>query len=261
MLSLSRRTGLRGAAVRERADRALERLGVLDLAARRPRELSGGQQQRVALARALVLEPRILLLDEPLAALDLPTRRTIRAELKKLFAELGCLVIFVTHSPAEGLAFGERIAVLEGGRVTQVGARDELLKKPRTRYVADFIGTNLFPARVAFRDARGLTHLSTAEGEIVATDVEHEGAVFAVVDPREITVSLEPPQGSAQNVFAGRVLEIEPEPPHGDRVRVVLATTPPLVAELTRAAVESLALREGREAVATFKASGVRVFE
>ena len=90
---------------------------------------------------------------------------------------------------------------------------------------------------------------------------QHDGAVFAVVDPREITLSLEPPQGSAQNVFAGRVLELEPEPPHGERVRVVLATSPPLVAELTRAAVESLALREGREVVATFKASGVRVFE
>ena len=256
-----RASGVRGASARERADRALARLGVGDLATRRPRELSGGQQQRVALARALVLEPRILLLDEPLAALDLPTRRTIRAELRRLFEELQCLVIFVTHSPAEGLAFGERIAVLEGGRVTQVGDREELLRKPRTRYVADFIGTNLFPARVSFRDARGLTHLATAEGEIVASDVEHDGAVFAVVDPREITVSLEAPQGSAQNVFAGRVLELEPEPPHGERVRVVLATEPPLVAELTRAAVESLALREGREVIATFKASGVRVFE
>ncbi len=256
-----RAAGVRGGAARTRVDRALERLGVAALAMRRPHELSGGQQQRVALARALVLEPEILLLDEPLAALDLATRRAIRGELRRLFEELGCLTIFVTHSPAEGLAFGERIAVMENGRITQIGARDELLRKPRTRYVADFIGTNLFPARVAFRDVRGLAHLATAAGEIVASDVEHEGAVFAVVDPREITVSLDPPKGSAQNVLLGRIVELEPEPPSGERVRVALATTPPIVAELTRAAVESLGLREGREVVATFKASGVRVFE
>ena len=256
-----RASGVRAEDVRARVDRALVRLGARELARRKPHELSGGQQQRVALARALVLEPEILLLDEPLAALDLTTRRTIRGELRRLFAELGCLTIFVTHSPAEGLAFGERIAVMEDGRITQLGTREELLKKPRTRYVADFIGTNLFAARVSFRDARGLAHLATASGEIVAADVEHDGAVFAVVDPREVTVSLDPPHGSAQNVLVGPVIELEPEPPSGERVRVVLATTPPMVAELTRAAVESLGLREGREVIATFKASGVRVFE
>ncbi|MEO5618189.1 MAG: ABC transporter ATP-binding protein [Candidatus Eisenbacteria bacterium] len=282
--------GLRASGVgagerRSRSDRVLDRLGVGTLAGRRPHQLSGGQQQRVALARALVLEPAILLLDEPLAALDLPTRRALRGELRALFEELGCLTIFVTHSPAEGLAFGEHIVVLEAGRVTQQGSREELLLRPRTRYVADFIGTNLFRARVARRDATGLAHLrvesasdsphgaETGAGiaaamapagyaaEIAAAECIHDGDVFAVVDPREITLSLAAPQGSARNTLRGAVADLQPEPPSGERVRVAITTQPPLVAELTRAAVERLGLVPGRQVTATFKATGVRVFQ
>ena len=255
-------SGVEAAARGERVARALDRLGIAGFAARRPHELSGGQQQRVALARALVLEPAILLLDEPLAALDLQTRRTVRGELKQLFEQLGCLTIFVTHSPAEGLAFGGHMAVLEAGRVTQQGPREELLRRPRTRYVADFIGTNLVVARVDRSAADGLVHLRLPGGrEIVAAGTEHEGDVFAVIDPREITVSLEPPQGSAQNTLRGMVADLMPEPPSGERVRVGLATSPPLVAELTRASVDQLRLAPGVLVTATFKASGVRVFE
>jgi len=234
---------------------------VLALAARRPHQLSGGQQQRVALARALVLEPAILLLDEPLAALDLPTRRAIRGELRRLLASLPCVSVFVTHSPAEALAFGERIAVLEAGRVSQHGAREDLLHRPRTRYVADFLGANLFRARVSGRGEDGLTRLAVDRGEILAADSDLEGDVFAVVDPRDITLALERPAGSAQNVLRGPVDEVEPEPPHGERVRVSVASRPPLVAELTRAAAERMGLRNGIEVYAAFKATGVRLFE
>jgi len=120
--------GLRAArvAAREREPRvaaALDRLGIAELAPRKPADLSGGQQQRVAIARAIVLAPRVLLLDEPLSALDVQTRRAIRGELRPLLAELGCMTLYVTHSPSEALAFGETIAVLEDGRVTQAGPR------------------------------------------------------------------------------------------------------------------------------------------
>jgi molybdate transport system ATP-binding protein len=230
------------------------------LAARRPHQLSGGQQQRVALARALVLEPAILLLDEPLAALDLPTRRAIRGELRGLLAALPCVSVFVTHSPAEALAFGERIAVLEAGRVSQHGARAELLHRPRTRYVADFLGANLFRARVSGR-GDGLTRLAADSGEILAAGSELEGEVFAVVDPRDITLALERPAGSAQNVLRGPVEEVEPEPPHGERVRVSVGSRPRIVAELTRSAAERMGLRAGTEVYAAFKATGVRLFE
>ena len=256
-----RARGDRGAEPRRRADEALERLGVASLAALRPHQLSGGQQQRVALARALVLEPDILLLDEPLAALDPPTRRAVRAELRRLLAGLPCASVFVTHSPAEALAFGERIVVLESGRVTQQGTRENLLREPRTRYIAEFLGTNLFRARVARRTTDGMARLAADGGEIVAAGSEFGDEVFALVDPREVTLSLERPSGSAQNVLYGPVEEIQPEPPHGERMRVSLATRPPLVAELTSAAAERLALRPGAQVYASFKATGVRLFE
>ena len=254
-----RALGVRGRALRERVDRALERLGVAEQAGRRPHELSGGQQQRVALARTLVLEPEILLLDEPLAALDLQTRRTVRGELVRLLSELACVSIFVTHSPTEALAFGERIAVLESGRISQEGARDELLHRPRSRYVADFLGINLIRARVRARE-HGVTRLVADGGEIVASGSELESDVFAVVDPREITLSLAPPSGSAQNVLRGAVEDIQPEPPGGERLRVSLATRPPLVVEVTRPAAEQLRLALGLEVYAAFKATGVRLF-
>jgi molybdate transport system ATP-binding protein len=253
-------SGVPGRARRARVERALERLGIAGLAARKPHELSGGQQQRVALARALVLEPAILLLDEPLAALDLTARRGLRAELRRVLAELSCVSVFVTHSPAEALSFGERIAVLESGRVSQQGPRAELLHAPRTRYVADFLGTNLFPARVAGREGDGLTRLAAEGGEILAAESDLDEEVFAVVDPREVTLSLEPPAGSARNVFHGAVEDLEPMPPQGERVRVSLATRPPLVAELTRAAAERLGLAAGTAVYASFKATGVRTF-
>ena len=253
--------GLGGRDAAGRVERALERLGVAGLAARRPHQLSGGQQQRVALARALVMEPEILLLDEPLAALDLPTRRTVRGELLRLLRELSCVSVFVTLSPAEALAFGERIAVLEAGGVSQQGPRESLLREPRTRYVADFLGTNLFRARVGGRGDHGLTRLLAEGGEILAAGGEALDDVFAVVDPREITLSIERPSGSAQNVLRGPVEEVLPEPPHGERVRVSLATRPPLVAELTHAAGERLGLRAGTLVYASFKATGIRLFE
>ncbi len=256
-----RARGDRGRALRGRVERALERLGVAALAERWPHQLSGGQQQRVALARALVLEPEILLLDEPLAALDLPTRRAVRGELRRLLGELSCVSVFVTHSPAEALAFGERIAVLESGRVSQQGPREELLLEPRTRYIADFLGTNLFRARVSRREESGLTCLAAEGGEILAAECDLGDEVFAVVDPRDVTISIERPTSSAQNVLRGPVEEIQPEPPHGDRLRVSLATRPPLVAELTRAAAERLGLGAGTEVYASFKATGVRLFE
>jgi molybdate transport system ATP-binding protein len=257
--------GLRAAGVARRdvggrVEHALVRLDVAELAARQPDEISGGQAQRVALARALVLDPDVLLLDEPLSSLDLRTRQAVRGELKALLATLPCATIYVTHDPLEAMVFGDRIAALEGGRVTQNGTREDLLARPRSPYVAAFLGINMFRGRIVSRGG-GMVRIGTGAGELSAIDPgEGDEQVTAVVHPREIALFREPPGGSAQNMYVGVITELVPEPPNGERVRVTLATHPPLVAEVTDRAVVQLALREGQEIYAMFKATGVTVF-
>lgn len=255
-----RAAGRPRADVRAHAEHALARVGVGDLAGRRPHEISGGQAQRIALARALVLEPEVLLLDEPLASLDLLTRSRVRGELRTLLAELPCATVYVTHDPLEAMVFGDRIAALEAGHVTQNGSREELLARPRSSYVAAFLGINMFRGRIASRSG-GLARIVTETGELFAVDPgEGEADVTALVHPREIALFRGTPGGSAQNTFIGAITEIVPEPPNGERVRVVLATYPPLVAEVTDRAVVQLGLQEGQEMCAMFKATGVTVF-
>jgi molybdate transport system ATP-binding protein len=254
-----RAIGLGAREIAPRVDAALERLGIAALARRRPDELSGGQQQRVAIARALVLEPRMLLLDEPLSALDATTRRGIRTELRRLLAQLPCTTLYVTHSPSEALAFGDRITVLESGRVSQSGTRDDLMRHPRSPYVAEFLGVNFFRGTLAPGPVAGRPCIALPQGELVIAAPGAESDVAVVVHPREITLAREAPAGSARNVFRGAIEELVPEPPAGELVRVSLATSPPLIAEVTRQAVEALALEPGMPVHASFKAAGVVV--
>jgi len=206
-----------------------------------------------------VLEPRLLLLDEPLSALDASSRRTIRAELRKLLDELPCMTVFVTHSPAEALSFGERITVLEAGRVSQTGSREDLMRSPRSPYVAEFLGVNLFRGSLAQPAARGGARIALPLGELVISECAADGDTAVVIRPREITLALERPMGTARNVFEGAIEELVPEPPDGELLRVSLATTPPLIAEVTRQAVAALGLAPGRRVFASFKAAGVVV--
>ena len=243
-----------------RAGAMLERLGLSALADRRPGELSGGQQQRVALARALVLEPALLLLDEPLAALDVETRHTIRNELTRLLAGLSGVTVFVTHSPMEALLFGDRIVVLEEGRVAQTGDRQTLLRQPRSRYVASLLGLNLLPGRVLRRAPGGEVTLDTARGPVTVLQAAPGDELFVAVPPDQVTISLEPPSASARNVFGGTVEAILPEPPFGERVRVVIGPAPVLVAEITAVAAASLKLVPGSLVYAAFKATSIAAY-
>src|SRR5262245_8323643 len=240
-----RAQGERGSSLRRRVDETLDRFGLAPLRYRVPAQLSGGQQQRVALARALVLEPSLLLLDEPLSALDLATRRVVRGELRGLLPQLRCATVFVTHQPVEAMVFGDSILVLESGRVTQTGTRDELLRKPRSAYVAEFLGVNLFIAVSPEPTANGLARASIGGGTVLFVPAEEEGPVQLIVNPREIMVSRERPTGSSLNVLEGPVEEMVPEPPAGDRVRLTLGTRPRLVAELTHTSAESMRLHPG----------------
>jgi molybdate transport system ATP-binding protein len=254
-----RARGLHARPARSRALDALQRVGLADAAERRPRQLSGGQQQRVALARALVLEPKLLLLDEPLSALDLQSRAELRAELRGVLRDTPCATVYVTHTPVEAIALGTRLAAMEAGRITQTGSPDELLRRPRTPYVAAFMGVNLLQGRLV-RAADGLARLETGIGSVAVAETGEEGDLLVVLDPREITLHAEQPLGSAQNTLRGPVLEVIPEPPLGERVRVALRTEPPLVAEVTRQAAEALRLREGTPVWAAFKATGLKPY-
>lgn len=247
---------------RERVEVMFERLAIRDLAERHPAQLSGGQQQRAALARALAPRPRLLLLDEPLSALDQRTRQEVRGELKAVIGEAQCTTVFVTHAPLEALLFGDRIAVLEEGRLTQAGEREDLLRRPRSSYVASLLGVNLFRGRVldAPGNAAGVVRVRTTDGVLTVPDAGLSGEVYVSVNPRDITLYVTPPVGSAQNIFHGEVTEVVPQPPDGERVRVVLRTRPALVTEVTRAAVEALGLKTGVWIHAGFKATGTSVY-
>jgi molybdate transport system ATP-binding protein len=147
--------------------------------------------------------------------------------------------------------------VLDHGLVAQAGTRDALLRYPRTPFVAELVGTNLFVGRTT-DEATADAVIRTPEGLVAVAERAGQGDVYLTVSPREITLSLHPPDGSAQNVFAGNVMELVPEPPSGERIRVVLNSRPGLVAEVTREAVAALALREGARVYAAFKATGVQ---
>ena len=254
-----RASGLPAAEVRTRTDAALARFALAPLARRRPAELSGGQQQRVAIARALVLDPRILLLDEPLSALDPATRRSVRIELRQMLTGLPCATLFVTHHPGDALAFGDQIAVLERGRVTQSGSRDAFVRHPRSAYVAEFLGLNLLEGEVLGAPSGGLVSVRVGETRLAIPDPGRSGAIRLLVHPREIVLSREAPSGSARNVLGGPVTEILPEPPGAEQVRVLLGTHPPLAAQVSRQSADLLGLAPGVWAYAAFKAAGVVV--
>jgi ABC-type sulfate/molybdate transport systems ATPase subunit len=234
------------------ADGLLHRLGIAHLARAKPRELSGGERQRVALARALARGPRVLLLDEPLAALDAHTRASVRAELRTLLHELAMPTLLVTHEYADAAALADRVGVLVDGQLVQVARPEQLIAQPATPFVADFTGVNLLSG-TARRRPDGLTEVELDGGtRLLSTDAA-EGPVGAVVYPWEIALSREAAQDSALNHLSARIDSMVPV---GNRVRVQLGG---VTAEVTAASAERMELRAGETAIATFKATGTRL--
>jgi molybdate transport system ATP-binding protein len=246
-----RARGLGRAEARRRAADWLDRVGLAGQAGARPRALSGGQAQRVALARALVAGPRLLLLDEPLAALDATTRTALRHELRRHLASFDGARLLVTHDPLEAIALADRLVVLEAGRVTQAGTAEEVRSRPRSRYVAELVGVNLFQGR-----ADGGAVRLEGGGTLVAAG-DHHGQVFAAVHPRAVALHRHRPEGTPRNVWVGTADTLEAV---GDRVRVRVAGPVPVVAEITPAAAAELRLAEGGPVWATIKATEVAVY-
>jgi molybdate transport system ATP-binding protein len=235
-----------------------QRFGVADLLARRPGQLSGGQRQRVALARALAPRPRLLLLDEPLSALDAPTRESLRGELRHVLESAGVPAVVVTHDRTEALALGDRLAVLVDGTVRQVGPVHEVFSSPVDAEVARVVGTeNVFPSRLLRRED-GLVVVRAGSAELVAVDpggVEDEA--YACVRAEDVV--LEPLEGhpsSAQNRLPGIVAARRAE---GPLVRITVECGVSLVALVTRSSAERLRLTPGQRVSAVVKAPSVRV--
>ncbi len=241
-----------GYAGRERVGELLERLGIARLAKARPGSLSGGERQRVGLARALARDPAVLLLDEPLSALDAHTRLAVRGELRELLESFDLPTLLVTHDYEDAAALAGRIGVLVEGRLLQVGTPEELIAAPADPFVASFTGGNLLRGQAARGDG-GLTLVRLDDGtELVSAD-EVYGAVGVIVYPWDVSLSRTPIAGSALNHFQRAVTSIVPV---GNRVRVRVG---PLSAELTALSAEQLGLQRGEDVHATFKATATRL--
>ena len=232
---------------------ALERFGLGYVADARPARLSGGQRQVVALARAVVTQPKVLLLDEPLSAIDAAARPALRRRLREVAVGDAAVRIIVTHDPTEALALADTIAVMEAGRIVQTGTPEGIAQRPRSRYVAELVGVNLLRGRAS---GDGVV---LADGSLLATaDPPPPGIVMAVVRPTAVALHRRQPEGSPRNVWMTSVEDVETA---GSRVRVRLRAPAGLVAEVTPGAVADLGLAPGVDVYATVKATEVAVFE
>ncbi|MEU6593881.1 ABC transporter ATP-binding protein [Streptomyces sp. NPDC046881] len=240
------------AEARARAAAWLERMGLTPHAAAKPRRLSGGQAQRVALARALATRPRLLLLDEPLAALDARTRLEVRAQLRRHLAEFEAVSVLVTHDPLDAMVLADRLVVVEHGRVVQEGTPADIARHPRTDYIARLVGLNLYRGQAAGHTVR------LDAGPAITTTEELSGPVFVAFPPSAVTLFRDRPSGvSARNLWRCEVAGLET---HGDQIRADLGGELPLAADLTTLAAAELGLHPGASVWATVKAAQTHAY-
>jgi molybdate transport system ATP-binding protein len=248
--------GLRARGVKKQRARAtasawLQRVGMAELADRRPRGLSGGQAQRVAIARALATDPSLLLLDEPLAALDAGAKVSLRSELRRHLAEFPGVAVLVTHDALDALMLADTLVVLDEGMVVQRGTPDQVSAHPRSDHVARLVGLNL---------VRGTTHgtvVTTATGVHLVSATHSTGEVFASFRPSAVALDTHRPTGSQRNAWQTEITELAP---YGDVVRLHLEGELDLIADVTPQAVASLALDIGDQVWAVVKATEISVY-
>ncbi len=245
-----RATGTARRQARERARLWLGRMGLAELTAVKPRALSGGQAQRVALARALATGPGLLLLDEPLSALDAGTRMQVRSDLRRHLAAFEACTLLVTHDPLDAMVLADRLVVVEDGRVVQTGRPAEVARAPRTEYVARLVGLNLYRGHASGRSVE-----LTGGGRLESAD-SAAGEVFVTVRPSSVALHRHRPEGSARNCWQGRVAGLEQ---HGDTVRVEVDGEPAVLADVTTAAVVDLDLSPGAPVWVSVKATELHV--
>ncbi|MFF7853734.1 ATP-binding cassette domain-containing protein [Streptomyces sp. NPDC007904] len=240
------------AEARARAAEWLERMGLAEHAGAKPRRLSGGQAQRVALARALATRPRLLLLDEPLAALDARTRLEVRARLRRHLAAFEAVAVLVTHDPLDAMVLADRLVVVEHGRIVQEGTPADIARHPRTEYIAQLVGLNLYRGHADGHTVR----LDAGPG--VSTTEDVSGPAFVAFPPGAVTLHRDRPSGlSARNLWRCEVAGLET---HGDQIRVELTGELPLAADLTTVAAAELDLHPGAPVWAAVKAAQTHAY-
>ncbi|MFG2575712.1 ABC transporter ATP-binding protein [Streptomyces sp. NPDC048481] len=256
--------GATKAQARAQAARWLERMGLAGHAGSKPRKLSGGQAQRVALARALATHPRLLLLDEPLAALDARTRLDVRAQLRHHLAEFEAVAVLVTHDPLDAMVLADHLVVIEDGRIVQQGGPADIARHPRTDYIAHLVGLNLYQG-----EARGhtvhvesgpgtTTGIATGTGTTITTTEDLTGPVFVAFPPSAVTLHRDRPTGSsARNLWRCEIAGLDAR---GDRIRADLTGELPLAADLTTVAAAELGLHPGVAVWATVKAAQTHAY-
>jgi ABC-type sulfate/molybdate transport systems ATPase subunit len=237
---------------KERADEYLERFRISHLADVKPTALSGGERQRVALARALARGPGVILLDEPLSALDAHTKATVRAELQELLHELALPTLLVSHDFEDAAALADHVGVLVDGHLRQFATPNELVDRPADAFVASFTGANLLRGNASRLDD-DITRIQLETGELVYSTDWGDGDVGVVVYPWEVSIGRLHNEDSALNLIEGEIRSVVTV---GNRVRVRIG---PITAEVTATSADKLELTRGGTAFATFKATGTRL--
>ncbi|MFC1860241.1 ATP-binding cassette domain-containing protein [Chloroflexota bacterium] len=237
-------------------DWIVELLGISHLLNRKPDTLSGGEKQKVALSRALSIKPEVLLLDEPLSALDPETREGVQKELRQIHNQLKVTIIHVTHDFEEAIALGDHIAVLGEGAIKQVGTPEQIFRQPNSEFTARFaMARNIFAGKVIDK-GNGTTAFRTEGTElVVVTDLR--GKLHASIRPEDILISTEQLHSSARNSFSGTITHIADR---GSTLYLTVSLPPDFICLVTRRSFEEMELGGGKEVYITFKATAMHIF-
>ncbi|MBM4308632.1 MAG: ABC transporter ATP-binding protein [Deltaproteobacteria bacterium] len=251
--------GMKGQDIRRIAMDQLDRFGIGHLNRRSARKISGGEAQRTSLARAFALQPEILFLDEPFASLDPPTRESLIEDLEDVLRQTQTTTLFATHDRQDALRLSDRIAVMNAGRILQIGSPSEVMNQPKDEFVASFVGVETILKGTVIKKNGGTFVASVSGNEIEAVgDVTLGETVILCIRPEHVTLSTQPQREatSARNVFSGKILKIAP---FGLYQKIHLDCKFPLVAYVTSHSLEELSLTEGKEVRASFKATAIHV--
>lgn len=240
----------------KKVENIAEKVDVTHLLERKPLTLSGGEQQRVSLARAIVLNPDILLLDEPLGSLDYKTAKNLRELVKKLHNKFDGTIIHVTHNQEEAVTLGDRVAVMKQGEIEQIGKPEEIMRKPHSKFIAEFVGTGNIFHGVANRD-KDITTINVKDKKIFST-APMSGEVVVTIRPEDIIISKESFESSARNSFKGEIKRIIDR---GNFHEIQVDIGLPIIVYVTKQSIERLDMCKGKNIYIMFKASAVHLFK